>query len=250
MSNILKRFQGIASGNCIFAANSPPESNCISQALVRDFLSDDRKSQAGANHHTKTMADIRIPRIETLIIAVFFLSVGLWGINQCSAERTQMTQKFEETAGTDAPQMLPEPENEIPAPEAAPDPAPESKTPEPVAGPEKPRPKPGKRPELTNNIRPMESKAEPAKPQAAGGGVLYVTIEGLRMRSEPGLRGELVAKLRLYEPVVFLDEKTSWTQEINLGTEKVTDHWVKVKTESGKEGWVFGAGVHFYKKKI
>ena len=197
------------------------------------------------HHHTKTMADIRIPRIETLIIAVFFLSVGLWGINQCSAERTQMTRKFEETAETDAPQTLPEPDKAAPEMEPALDAPP----PEPAAEPVKPRPKPGKRPELTNNIRPTEPKAEPAKPQAAGAGVLYVTIEGLRMRSEPGLRGELVAKLRLYEPVIFLDEKTSWTQEINLGTEKVTDHWVKIKTESGKEGWVFGAGVHFFKKK-
>ena len=193
------------------------------------------------------MADIRIPRIETLIIAVFFLSVGLWGINQCRAERTQMTQKFEEIAETDAPQSLPEPDKAAPEKESEPaaDPSPS----EPAVAPVKSRPKPGKRPELTNDIRPVEPKAEPAKPQAAGAGVLYVTIEGLRMRSEPGLRGELVAKLRLYEPVIFLDEKTSWTQEINLGTEKVTDHWVKIKTESGKEGWVFGAGVHFFKKK-
>jgi hypothetical protein len=247
MWNILKRFQGIASGNRIFAADEYPNPifNCPGQSLCKT-----RRKTAVFHHlHTKTMADIRIPRVETLIIAVFFLSVGLWGINQCSAERTQMTQKFEETAETDASQTLPEPDNAPPAPEAAPEPAPESKTPEPAAEPEKPRSKPGKRPELTNNIRPAESKAEPAKPQAAGAGILYVTIEGLRMRSEPGLRGELVAKLRLYEPVVFLDEKTSWTQEINLGTEKVTDHWVKIKTESGKEGWVFGAGVHFYKKK-
>jgi hypothetical protein len=193
------------------------------------------------------MTDIRIPRIETLIIAVFFLSVGLWGINQCSAERTQMTQKFEETAETDAPQTLPEPDKA--AAETQTEPAPPLPTPEPAPEPVKTRPKPGKRPELTNEIRPVETKPETVKPQAAGAGFLYVTIEGLRMSSEPGLRGELVAKLRLYEPVVFLDEKTSWTQEINLGTEKVTDHWVKIKTESGKEGWVFGAGVHFYKKK-
>lgn len=193
------------------------------------------------------MADIRIPRIETLIIAVFFLSVGLWGINQCSAERTQMTQKFEEVAETNTPQTLPEPDKA--APEKESEPAADPSPPEPAPAPVIDRPKPGKRPELTNNIRPPEPKSEPAKPQAAGAGVLYVTIEGLRMRSEPGLRGELVAKLRLYEPVIFLDEKTSWTQEINLGTEKVTDHWVKIKTESGKVGWVFGAGVHFFKKK-
>jgi hypothetical protein len=31
--------------------------------------------------------------------------------------------------------------------------------------------------------------------------------------------------------------------------EKVTDYWVKVRTASGKTGWVFGAGLHYYKMK-
>jgi hypothetical protein len=53
----------------------------------------------------------------------------------------------------------------------------------------------------------------------------------------------------LYEQVYFLNQKTEWTQEISLGKENVTDHWVKVKTKSGKIGWVFGAGVHYYKMK-
>jgi hypothetical protein len=69
------------------------------------------------------------------------------------------------------------------------------------------------------------------------------------VRKEPGLKGESVAELKLYEPVTFLNKKTEWTQEISLGYEKVTDHWVKVRTQSGKEGWVFGAGVHYYKMK-
>ena len=82
-----------------------------------------------------------------------------------------------------------------------------------------------------------------------GGATLYVTIEGLKMRKEPGLKSESVAKLALYEPVTFLNQKTEWTQEISLGYEKATDHWVKVRNKAGKEGWVFGAGVHYYKMK-
>ena len=69
------------------------------------------------------------------------------------------------------------------------------------------------------------------------------------MRKEPGLKGEAVEQLKLYEPVTFLNQKTEWKQEISLGYEKVTDHWVKIRTASGKVGWVFGAGVHFYKTK-
>jgi len=69
------------------------------------------------------------------------------------------------------------------------------------------------------------------------------------MRKQPGLKGELVAQLDLYEQVYFLNQKSEKTEEISLGYEKVTDHWVKVRTKSGREGWVFGAGVHYYKMK-
>jgi hypothetical protein len=69
------------------------------------------------------------------------------------------------------------------------------------------------------------------------------------VRKEPGLKGETVAELKLFEPVTFLNQKTDWTQEISLGYEKVTDHWIKIRTQSGKSGWVFGAGVHYYKMK-
>lgn len=198
------------------------------------------------------MADIRIPRIETLIITVFFLSVGLWGINQCSARRTQMVKKVQEFATNDEEHEAPRPKPELAVPN--PKPAPEREKDEPDATeknePPKPKLKPGKRPELTNNIR--DAKPEPAPRSSATlseNTTLYVTIDGLRMRDKPGLKGELVAKLNLYEPVTFLNEKTDWTQEINLGTEKVTDHWIRVKTQSGKEGWVFGAGLHYFKTK-
>jgi Bacterial SH3 domain len=78
---------------------------------------------------------------------------------------------------------------------------------------------------------------------------LYVTIDGLKVRKEPGLKSETIDQLKLYDQVEFLNKRTDWTQEISLGLEKVTDHWVKVKTKRGKEGWVFGAGVNYYKEK-
>jgi uncharacterized protein YgiM (DUF1202 family) len=79
--------------------------------------------------------------------------------------------------------------------------------------------------------------------------MLFVTIDGLKMRKEPGLKSETVAKLDLHEQVTFLNQRTEWSQEISLGYEKVTDHWVKVRSKAGKEGWVFGAGVNYYKGK-
>jgi uncharacterized protein YgiM (DUF1202 family) len=79
--------------------------------------------------------------------------------------------------------------------------------------------------------------------------MLYVTIDQLKMRKEPGLKGKSIGQLDLYSQVYFTGERTDWKQEISLGKEKVTDCWVKIKTKEGKTGWVFGAGVNYYKEK-
>ncbi|MEQ1744837.1 MAG: SH3 domain-containing protein, partial [Saprospiraceae bacterium] len=78
---------------------------------------------------------------------------------------------------------------------------------------------------------------------------LYVTIDGLNMRKAPSKKSALVARLHLHEQVLFLNKKSEKPEEINLGLEKVTDYWVNIQTKSGLEGWVFGAGVHYYKIK-
>ncbi|MCR9290893.1 SH3 domain-containing protein [Saprospiraceae bacterium] len=78
---------------------------------------------------------------------------------------------------------------------------------------------------------------------------LYVTINDLNMRKSPELDGDLITKLSLFEEVFFLNEVTDSTQKINLGKEIADEPWVKIKTKKGKEGWVYGAGVNYYKKK-
>ncbi len=78
---------------------------------------------------------------------------------------------------------------------------------------------------------------------------LYVTINNLKLRSGPSLKHEVITTLPLYEEVWFLDEVTQKRDTINLGYETAIEPWVKVRTRKGKEGWVFGAGVDFYKYK-
>ncbi|MCB9333816.1 MAG: SH3 domain-containing protein, partial [Lewinellaceae bacterium] len=76
-----------------------------------------------------------------------------------------------------------------------------------------------------------------------------VTINGLKMRKEPNLKSGVVTRLKLDEEVFFLNEKSEKRDTINLGYETVAEYWVKVRTKSGKDGWVFGAGVHYFKMK-
>jgi len=108
-----------------------------------------------------------------------------------------------------------------------------------------PTARPGKTPAASPPVTQPTSSSSDAPKYST----LYVTIDGLKLRKEPTLKGAVVATLELYEPVQFLNKKSEKTEEISLGYEKVTDHWVKVRTKSGKDGWVFGAGVHYYKMK-
>lgn len=80
-------------------------------------------------------------------------------------------------------------------------------------------------------------------------GKLYITINNLKLRKWPHLDSVVIATLPLYEEVFFLDEVTEFTQQISLGYEIADEPWVKIRTKKGKDGWVYGAGVHYYKKK-
>jgi hypothetical protein len=78
---------------------------------------------------------------------------------------------------------------------------------------------------------------------------LYVTIDGLKLRAEPDLNSEVITLLGLFEEVEFMNEVTDSTLQISLGYEMADEPWVKVKHRKGQVGWVYGAGVSYYKKK-
>lgn len=201
---------------------------------------------------------MKLPKVETLIILIFFGCVSLWAMSKCAAERSDMVRRVREIADDDeedrpvrrdtivVQQQPVQQQPATPQPVNTKSPAETPPIQTPVATAPAPSQKPGTRPVLSNEKTATNNQA--AAPNTKNS-TLYVTIDGLKVRKEPGLKSETVAKLDLYEPVTFLNKKTDWTQEISLGYEKVTDHWVKIRTESGKEGWVFGAGVHYYKMK-
>lgn len=203
---------------------------------------------------------MKLPKVETLIIFVFFGCVALWAVSKCSAKRSDFVRKVQEIGDEeDRPvrrdtivvQQPPAQQPVVQQPVNTQSPAPSPPTQQPAANIPSPAGSPTQQPG-SKPARPSLSNQQPTATNPAANtksSTLYVTIDGLKVRKEPGLKGEAIAKLALYEPVTFLNKKTEWTQEISLGYEKVTDHWVKIRTQSGKEGWVFGAGVHYYKMK-
>jgi hypothetical protein len=207
---------------------------------------------------------MRPPKLDTIIIGAFLLCVGLWMMSKCKDSRSKYLDRVARTENgseqedrpvrrdtiTLAPTPTPTPNPAVTAPTVTPapvtvaTPAPTTITKTPVKTGETPA-----APTTTTTTTPPKPTTNSTATTKPAGTTLFVTIDGLKVRKEPGLKSTTVATLDLYEQVTFLNERTDWTQEISLGYEKVTDHWVKVRTKAGKTGWVFGAGVNYYKEK-
>ena len=89
----------------------------------------------------------------------------------------------------------------------------------------------------------------PAQSQEPTYNYLWVTIDKLKIRDEPGLKSQVLGELKLFDKVYFLEEMTDTTYQVNLGYEVADEPYVKVKTQRGTVGWVYGAGVHYHKEK-
>ena len=114
------------------------------------------------------------------------------------------------------------------------------------------------RPEKVSS-EPVPSTVTPSAPAAPSGAqakattvysdrsILYVTIDRLKLRTEPNLKSKTLRRLKLHEKVYFANERTDFKEEINLGLEMAYEPWLKVETLDGKVGWVYGAGVDIMK---
>lgn len=157
-----------------------------------------------------------LPKIELLFIFIFFLVFITWAMSKCGSVQEEYAQETaEETAVAEAIKA-PEPDTETKATEVPK---------EPVA---------------------VASKA-PVKIEKKT--VLYVLLDGLKLRTGYHLDSSVVKTLKLNDEVYFLGKTTDFKQKINLGDRVAFEPWVKVRAYTGHEGWVYGAGVHYFKPK-
>lgn len=96
--------------------------------------------------------------------------------------------------------------------------------------------------EITKPIEPAttEEKA-PASIE------IYVWVDKLRLRAEPTTQSDMIATLREGEALTFKNERSDFTEKINLRGTLFDEPWLKVATQNDQEGWVYGGGVKFYK---
>ncbi len=157
-----------------------------------------------------------LPRLEFLIIAVFFVGFLLWAISRCNATRAQLGERELEEQRADS---LLQAANIAQVLEKA------------------------RKDSLLN-----AQKAEEARIVRERVTPLYTTVDGVNVRREPKLNAKVVSRLVLQEEVTFLGEVTDFQQEITIEGIKYNEPWVKVKTQAGRIGWVYGGTVSYYKK--
>jgi len=167
-----------------------------------------------------------LPSLEIIIILVFFLSFIVWAVSKCGATKMQYAEisDDESTSGEDADTdsiyfSMPEP---LPPKE------------EPIS-------------ETVVTTSTTAKGKEIIRTETVS--KLYITIDGLNMRTGPHLDSTVIQKFPLFEEVYFTGEYSDSTQRISLGKVMAEEHWVKIKSKKGKVGWVYGAGVDFKKMK-
>lgn len=169
-----------------------------------------------------------LPKIEILIILVFFASFMAWAISKCDA--TQKSFQDDEPVESTDPTA-----NDTPTIDSVNVPMENSNNTFPS----------GEAPQLSGNTPTL---GQPTVSQQPVYSKLYITIDGLKMRTGPSLDSAVISQMKLFERVDFLNEFTDSTYQINLGYEMADEPWFKIQ-HRGKQGWVYGAGVNFYKKK-
>ena len=168
-----------------------------------------------------------VPGVEILIILVFFLSFLVWALPKCAAtkmKRQEAALEEKKTEEDKTDKIL----DSIAANQI-------------TAG--------GTVTGLIDSTKQVIKKVMPPTPSVINRSVLYITIDNLKLRKAPSLDSVVVATLPLFEEVYFMNEVTEFKTQISLGYEITKEPWVKVQTKKGKDGWVYGAGVHYYKKK-
>ncbi len=151
-----------------------------------------------------------ILRLEILIIAIFFISFIFWSVSKCTSTKRSLKER-EERLATDVESLADTTKQE------------KGEKTEPI-------------------INDLGGKNQPRS-------ILYVTINGLNMRSAPTVNSEVIDQLKLYDEVFYLGEVTPYQDTINLGEVVTVEPWVKIRTRKGRAGWVYGAGVDFYRRK-
>jgi len=73
--------------------------------------------------------------------------------------------------------------------------------------------------------------------------LVYAWVDQLRIRQLPTLDAAVIMEVAEGDTLFFLNEKTVEKVQLTLREKNFNEPWLKVRTTSGREGWVYGGGV-------
>jgi hypothetical protein len=74
---------------------------------------------------------------------------------------------------------------------------------------------------------------------------LEVVLDNVRLRDAAGLKGKEIARLAKKSKVIFNGVFSDFTDKIKLRGIQYDDPWLKVRTDKGVEGWIYGGSLKF-----
>lgn len=77
--------------------------------------------------------------------------------------------------------------------------------------------------------------------------VIYASIDKLRLRQSPDLDAQTVHRLTLGEPVIYLNQRTTFTTAVQMQGQVFQQPWLRIKTIDSLEGWAYAGGLSIYK---
>ena len=181
-----------------------------------------------------------LPGIEVIIVLVFFLSFIIWAMAQCSAKKSSYVNETAEELEDDAAAENSSVTSIISELTQA-------------NAPDRPISEANQQisPEGTSNGQTIGNTPRPVAPpkvETVYATKLFVTIDGLKFRTAPSMDSTILLILPIDQELEFMNEVTDSTQMISLGNGVIAnERWVKVRHWKGHEGWVYGAGVNYFK---
>lgn len=64
-------------------------------------------------------------------------------------------------------------------------------------------------------------------------------VDVLNLRENPDMNAKVISNIKLGEVVCYEGERSEHTSTVDFNGEKITDTWIKVKTQTGIIGWVW-----------
>ena len=97
-------------------------------------------------------------------------------------------------------------------------------------------------PSIGDEITDKNTMINDFLPNFENNSILYVWLDNLRVREKPDLSLKIIDYLQFADEVEYLNEMSTTKSKVTIRGNTYNAPWIKIKTKSGKIGWVYSIG--------